>query len=199
MLAEKHGFEHIIKIMTQYQNGYNGDARVRKDGIGFDCVSCPNGCGEACNQFLMKSHVLNDCVYREIPCPYGCNVRRLYYKDIENHCDNICLNRKIRCKKCRLLYPRNENFKHVNDECVYRIILCPNLCGVSIQHNDMNLHMNDICTNRLILCPLYCQELVVFSSIKEHTKSICENRSILCPYTCGRHIMVKVRTYVLTC
>lgn len=147
---------------------------------------------EALNQLLMKVHVAEGCLFREIPCPYGCDTRRIYYKDVQNHCDNVCLNRKIRCKKCKLLYHGTEELQHIYDDCEYRVVACPNICGSAIQYNDLNTHMNENCIHRLVLCPLYCQELIMLCSVKDHTGHVCENRSVSCPYQCGRNIMVKV-------
>jgi hypothetical protein len=68
----------------------------------------------------MNEHLLI-CDYRYAICPKGCTQKRILGKDLEYHVEEECLNRDVTCVKCRRKYGGQEEFKHMNDDCVFRL------------------------------------------------------------------------------
>ena len=166
-------------IQTQFQNGFNGEGRARKNkDEGYDCRTCMYGCGVSLGMDEMRAHT-DICIYRKLDCPNKCGVTNIFYGDLDDHLTNICLNRLILCKRgCREYYPGNKETEHLEEQCYYRLVLCPNHCFLRVRFSDLNFHLNNFCAKRLVLCPLYCHELVKFCDITSTCSLTARSRAV---------------------
>ncbi len=94
-------------------------------------VYCPNrskGCDKIttlgeCNQHLEK------CLFVEVSCTKKCGERMLR-KELQDHEDNKCPNRLVRCQYCYTTGVYKEiTAKNHLDKCLSFPISCPNDCG----------------------------------------------------------------------
>ena len=80
---------------------------------GFSDISC-SFCAKSIKLYIKKEHEIK-CGEEMIPCEF-CNIK-FERKKMENHKNNFCLMRIIKCDKCNESYKFIDFEKHLKDEC----------------------------------------------------------------------------------
>ena len=67
---------------------------------------------------------------------------------------------------------------HINDECLFTLMNCPNYCDQQIQRNHIDNHIKDVCLKRKIQCQ-HCQKQIMYVDISQHLEN-CDLFPIEC-------------------
>ena len=196
-------------FQTQYQNGFHGNCQLKiRQNEEFQNISCEYGCGENSNFENIQKH-MKRCDFRKLDCPNECGVEILFFVDLKNHLENICIRRLVLCSKgCNKHYMGNEEKEHIENNCIFRTIKCPENCGNSLNFSDLKNHLECKCLRRFIVCPLFCPEIIRFCDTDSHLLTDCKNRKIECPNLCGKflvenflsdHLLVKCVLRLASC
>lgn len=195
-IANEMGFTSIMQQISRYCGGNLGPVKVTRGRI-IDTVSCPFACGLTMYPHERKTHVF-ECRYREVECPLKCGIRRLQFREIEEHCAEECKKRLIECKKCHKEIVCELEEEHWNSDCSERLLPCPLKCGNTLRQRDMPGHMSH-CTYRLVPCPQQCGEEIMVRDSYDHCRQTCILRRVSCPNKCAKLILFnKLETHVNT-
>ena len=95
----------------------------------------------------------------------------------------------IKCKNynegCDKILPYNDLKNHLDNECKFQEVFCPNNCSSLIMKKDLNEHLKN-CSYRKIKCE-ECGEFYIIKD-KEIHKNNCPKSSIKCDNGCGKII-----------
>ncbi|XP_064389172.1 TNF receptor-associated factor 5-like [Halichondria panicea] len=143
-------------------------------------IYCPNrskGCDKIttlgeCNQHLEK------CLFVEVSCTKKCG-KKIFRKELQDHEDNKCPNRLIKCQYCNtdVMYKEVTATSHL-DSCSGFPISCPNNCGhEKVQRTKLAGHQM-VCPLEPVKCPFFeagCSEIVVRKDLAAHKASNTEH------------------------
>ena len=128
--------------------GILGEIDAHLDGCTEFILNCSNLCGVLLKRFELQNHCENECQLRIVKCKYcGATIQ---YKVLENH-NKICLE-----------FP----------------LVCPNECLKSIMRKEIKSHIEKECSNTLVACPykeMGCEVLSKRSKLQEHEKTFESN------------------------
>ena len=190
--AEVNEYEHILKIMGSYRNGFRGTVKTdRGEDVPVHFMSCPYGCGAAIPPMEFKDHA-NVCGYRIVECPQGCDDKKVFLTQLAHHTQYVCARRAVICSKCKETYLLHLRDKHDYDDCKYRLVLCPYKCGEMVRFFDVEKHYKYTCSMRLILCSQSCMMMVKACEDEVHCKEHCLNRRVPCMNGCGKLVTFKI-------
>ncbi|XP_064390044.1 TNF receptor-associated factor 5-like [Halichondria panicea] len=143
-------------------------------------VYCPNrskGCDKvttlsACNQHLEK------CLFVEASCTNECE-EKILRKELQDHEDNKCPNRRVRCQYCNIKGMHKEiTTKTHLDKCPLFPISCFNNCGhEKVQRWRLAGHQK-VCPLEPVKCPLFeagCREMIPRKDLAAHKASNTEH------------------------
>jgi hypothetical protein len=155
--------------------------------LSFQCelriVPCPMGCIDERTAVvtrmryqLLDIHVRSECVERTVRCS-AC-LQEMSAKTMEIHGRLECPAREVRCRLdgCIKVLPLVDRERHERFECRFRVTLCPNACGESLQLSHMGRHRLKHCVRRLVDCSLGCGVPVRHCQLEEHLHGDCKNR-----------------------
>ncbi len=125
-----------------------------------------------CNQHLEK------CLFVEVSCTKKCGERMLR-KELQDHEDNKCPNRRVQCQYCTLEGMHKEiTVKSHLDKCPLFPISCPNNCGYEkIQRKNLADHQK-VCPLEPVKCPFFeagCTEMILRKDLAAHKASNTEH------------------------
>ncbi len=155
------------------------DKRMKRaiDTLNIYCLNRSKGCDKIttlgeCNQHLEK------CLFVEVSCTKKCGERMLR-KELQDHEDNKCPNRRVQCQYCTLEGMHKEiTAKSHLDECVNFPISCPNNCGhEKIQRKNLADHQK-VCPLEPVKCPFFeagCMKMIVRKNLAAHKASNTEH------------------------
>ncbi|XP_060067107.1 TNF receptor-associated factor 3-like [Ylistrum balloti] len=91
----------------------------------------------------------------EVRCGYQACKKIIKWKELEKHMES-CEYREVTCDKCCELVKMYNMEKHLDEDCVQRILHCPEGCGYSTSAINMSEHLSDECPNVILSCPNEC-------------------------------------------
>lgn len=148
-------------------------------------VACKNAY-QGCNEFMcfdyIESHILFKCKLRLVVCRQFCGTQIPYSKR-ENHEQNHCKNRQMKCDRCLQDMVANQYATHLLNECPERMIKCSITCNESFKAKDIHYHENEVCKRP---CKWICgQSIGPPSKLVIHEINYCPNKPMNCMYLCG--------------
>lgn len=102
----------------------------------------------------MQIHVA-DCKYYLLKCPYGCGMK-LEKIVLKYHLHEDCVKREIRCEFCSVRMRAEDEVNHLGT-CGKFKLPCPNKCseGKELLRENMQDHLENSCTREKIKCPFW--------------------------------------------
>uniref|UniRef100_A0A8D2JDL4 TNF receptor-associated factor n=1 Tax=Varanus komodoensis TaxID=61221 RepID=A0A8D2JDL4_VARKO len=95
------------------------------------CRNENKGCREQLTLGQLLTHLKNDCLFEELPCPRAdCN-EKILRRDLPDHAEKTCKYRETTCKYCKSQVPMIMIQKHEDAECPCVMVTCPHKCSVS--------------------------------------------------------------------
>ncbi|KAH0620347.1 hypothetical protein JD844_020662 [Phrynosoma platyrhinos] len=87
----------------------------------------------ACQETIVKekTHLKNDCLFEELPCPRAGCKEKILRKDLPDHSEKNCKYRETTCKYCKSQVPIIMIQKHEDADCPCVMVTCPHKCSVS--------------------------------------------------------------------
>ena len=75
----------------------------------------------------------------------------------EDGAASLCEFRVVPCQNphCKATFSYKHRDRH-DDECGFKLLPCPNLCGTMVARQDVHVHVRDSCRLRQAECPLAC-------------------------------------------
>ena len=114
---------------------------------------------EVCQEFIME-------------CKYDCGVI-IKRCELNNHCNNECVNREVSCEHCQSMIVYKELNQHFK-ECPEFQLLCPNNCATSLKRKQIDSHIETDCPNTVVECRYErfgCKQVVKRCEMEEHKKT----------------------------
>ena len=146
-------------------------------------AKCGNLFCERCYNYYIKS---------KLTCPKHPNQPLIKNKNITENdsiLNQIFQSIKLKCKNhnegCQSILFYNELKNHLENECLYQEIFCPNNCDIVIYKKDLDEHLKN-CRNRKINCEECGQEYIIKD--EEFHKNNCPKSLIKCDNGCGKKI-----------
>ncbi len=174
-LQRKKTCPHCQKVNFHFMK----DLRMKRaiDSLKIYCPNRSKGCDKIttlgeCNQHIEK------CLFVEVSCTKKCGERMLQ-KELQDHEDNKCPNRRVQCQYCTLegLHKEITAKSHL-DECVGFPVSCPNNCGhEKIQRKNLTDHQK-VCPLEPVKCPFFeagCTKMIVRKDLAAHKASNTEH------------------------
>ncbi len=154
------------------------DLRMKRviDSLKIYCPNRSKGCDKIttlgeCNQHLEK------CLLVEVSCTKKCE-EKILRKELQDHEDNKCPNRRVQCQYCTLEGMHKEiTAKSHLDECVGFPVSCPNNCGDEIQRKNLADHQK-VCPLEPVKCPFFeagCTKMILPKDLAAHKASNTEH------------------------
>ncbi len=154
------------------------DKRMKRviDSLKIYCPNRSKGCDKIttlgeCNQHLEK------CLFVEVSCTKKCGERMLR-KELQDHEDNKCPNRRVQCQYCTLEGMHKEiTAKSHLDKCVGFPVSCPNNCEHEIQRKNLADHQK-VCSLEPVKCPFFeagCRKMILRKHLAAHKASNTEH------------------------
>ena len=91
---------------------------------------------------------------------------------------------KVHCKSGSWTGQLGDLNKHLNSNCSYAMVKCPDLCGQKAQRGKMVAHKVKDCSKRQFSCP-YCSLTSTYEDITKNHLPQCEEEVVPCPNNCG--------------
>ena len=146
-------------------------ARKKIPELKVNCPLATRGCKWNATLSEVSQH-LDVCQEFIIKCKYDCGViiRRC---ELNNHCNNECVNREVSCECCRSMIVYKELNQHFK-ECLEFQLLCPNNCATSLKRKLIDSHIETDCPNTVVECRYErfgCKQVVKRCEMEEHKKT----------------------------
>ena len=95
---------------------------------------------------------------------------------------------KVYCEKkvkgCQWVGGLGELEQHINENCEFVEVNCPNKCGLAIQRQLLAKHQANNCLNRPHSCQ-YCKLKATYKEIQDNHLPVCPKYPVTCPNQCG--------------
>ena len=124
-------------------------ARKKIPELKVNCPLATRGCEWNGTLDEFDKH-LDVCQEFIIECKYDCGVI-IKRCELNNHCNNECLNRKVSCEHCQSMIVYKELNQHFK-ECPEFPLLCPNNCATSLKCKQIDSHIETYCPNTVVEC-----------------------------------------------
>ena len=142
-------------------------------------VRCPNKCDWVGELQDLDDHIQSQCQKQKVPC--GCGVE-IYRYDLDTHLKRNCALRKIFCSYCKCPVEFRSHKYHMQTVCPKCPISCSNRdCESHIQRKNMNSHLQR-CRYRMIICPNECGQTLQHIKRNDHLESECLKRTVSCQF-----------------
>lgn len=172
-------------------------------------VQCPNkvkGCNHQCHRWLVDRHVLCDCLYTEFECgglkEDGSSCREPLEKRFIYAARELVLGQSPTPES--EIEHESSNTQNISDEpragpekpplCPHILIDCPNDCGITFSHYQLDDHIQKDCPNVQEECPV-CREVMSRSKLPNHLNVCpemivpCSSSEFGCVWVGKRHIL----------
>ena len=146
-------------------------ARKKIPELRANCPLATRGCEWNATLSEVSQH-LDVCQEFLIKCKYDCGVI-IKRCELNNHCNNECVNRKVSCEHCQSMIVYKELNQHFK-ECPEFQLLCPNNCATSLKRKQIDSHIETDCPNTVVECRYErfgCKQVVKRCEMKEHKKT----------------------------
>ena len=187
-------------------------------------VMCRLGCGQRVLERGREVHESEQCGMRTVLCPLKCG-HSMAAEDILEHCEELCTLREVYCGSCGLAMPFPDLEKHVVTDCPLAVSRCPQGCGKDLKVGSVDTHLSEECVKRIVTCPdcndsslfadelplhlagtlrdqecgartipctLGCGEPVVAAKLPDHLQNSCHKRTITCE--CGFELIAETHS-----
>ena len=142
-------------------------------------VRCPNKCGWVEELQDLDDHIQSQCQKQKVPCDCGVEI---YRYDLDTHLKRNCALRKIFCRYCMCRVEFRSTKNHIQTVCPKIPISCPNMdCKSRLQRKNMNFHLQS-CRYRMIICPNKCGQTLQHMKHNDHLESECSKRTVSCQF-----------------
>ena len=138
-------------------------------------IYCPNhakGCREQFSLGVLENH-LATCSFVYVECTNKCGVV-LLRKDLQEHCQKTCPNRKVKCQHCGMSGIHEQITGFHLTACPDVPLMCPRKCRKQgIKRKDLTVHKQE-CPLEPVQCPFYeagCKEKLPRKDLEVHTSS----------------------------
>ena len=114
---------------------------------------------------------LDECAEFILNCSNLCGVP-LKRSEVQNHCENECQLRIVKCQYCGVTKQFKELENHY-ETCLDFPLLCPNECLKSLPRKELKSHIDEECPNTIVSCPykeMGCEVLSKRSELQEHER-----------------------------
>jgi hypothetical protein len=135
-------------------------------------IYCPNknaGC-EWIDTIIKRNLHIDNCSYELVDCKYlGCSLK-IMRKDELNHLIKCDYSLSC-CDLCRSPILKKDIQQHLDDECLYTEITCPQSCGLNIIRSQIENHIKHYCDLSIVPCDFKeynCDELIFKKDKKTH-------------------------------
>lgn len=128
---------------------------------------------------------LNGCQYEGVECENSGCKSTVQRQHLKSHMEEDCPYRNVKCEYCDLIgYHRFIMNEHI-DECLKFPLPCPNGCEIEAVHReDLNKH-REACPLQMIKCEYYdmgCESKILRKDLKDHNRKNVEEH--LCIVKC---------------
>ena len=94
---------------------------------------------------------LEGCAHTKVRCSY-CSKRHRRFK-IERHEGTQCVQRPFTCQMCKEFKSTYDDVvKNHAPSCMCRPVECPNTCGNTLQHQELEEHLSTLCPLSMVEC-----------------------------------------------
>ena len=141
---------------------------------------------ECCGQHYCKACLENWFVKnggRTCPHCRAVNFNHMLYKPFQRKIGELEIYCTHRPSGCQVIMPLSDLKKHLDGNCQYVVLPCPNSCGISVSRMNLITHLHNQCQFRLAPCA-YCKIAVPFAQHVAHAIS-CNQRPVHCIRNCG--------------
>ena len=146
-------------------------ARKKIPELKVNCPLATRGCEWNVTLSEVSRH-LDVCQEFLVECKYDCRVI-MKRCELNNHCNNECLNREVSCEHCRSMIVYKELNQHFK-ECPEFPLLCPNNCATCLKRKQIDSHIETDCPNTVVECRYErfgCKQVVKRCEMEEHEKT----------------------------
>ena len=146
-------------------------ARKKISELSANCPLATRGCKWNATLSEVSQH-LDVCQEFHIKCEYDCGVI-IKRCELNNHCNNECVNREVICEHCRSMIVYIELNQHFK-ECPEFQLLCPNNCAANLKRKQIESHVETDCPNTVVECRYErfgCKQVVKRCEMEEHKKT----------------------------
>ena len=115
---------------------------------------------------------LDECAEFILNCSNLCGVP-LKRSEVQNHCENECQLRIVKCQYCGVTKQFKELENHY-ETCLDFPLLCSNECLKSLPRKELKSHIDEECPNTIVSCPykeMGCQVLSKRSELQKHEET----------------------------
>ncbi|XP_007430643.1 TNF receptor-associated factor 3 isoform X2 [Python bivittatus] len=95
------------------------------------CRNENKGCRDQLTLGQLLTHLRNECLFEELPCPRTDCKEKILRKDLPDHVEKNCNYRETTCKYCKSQVPIIMIQKHEDADCPCVMVTCPHKCSVS--------------------------------------------------------------------
>ena len=97
---------------------------------------------------------------------------------------DLCKFRLVSCSNagCDSKFSSLHQVQHEDEDCQYKILPCPNGCGVELCRKDVPIHIQDACNRRPAKCPLAefgCNGIVQAQDVAQHLNESADRHFVL--------------------
>ena len=165
-------------------------ARKKIPELKVNCPLATRGCKWNATLSEVSQH-LDVCQKFLIKCKYDCGVI-IKRCELNNHCNNECVNREVSCEHCQSMIAYKELNQHFK-KCPEFQLLCPNNCATSLKRKQIESHIETDCPNTVVECRYErfgCKQVVKRCELNNHCNNECVNRKVSCEH-CQSMIVYK--------
>ena len=163
--------QNCIDIRTTQKTRPMLNSRKKIPELRANCPLATRGCEWNATLSEVSQH-LDVCQEFLIECKYDCGVI-IKRCELNNHCNNECVNREVSCEHCRSMIVYKELNQHFK-ECPEFPLLCPNNCATSLKRKQIDSHIETDCPNTVVECRYErfgCKQVVKRCEMEEHKKT----------------------------
>ena len=160
--------------------GIIGEVEAHLDECTELVVNCFNKCSVILKRSELMNHCGNECLNRKVNCMH-CKII-FQYKEIDNHL-TTCPELPLLCiNECMETFLRKEMNSHIEKDCPNTIVNCMNGCGLTMKRRKVSIHCGNECQHRRVNC-MHCKVVMLYKGIDNHFTT-CPELPILCPNEC---------------
>ena len=153
------------------------------DGCQFEEVKCSNECGKTIQRQYLTSHVETECPRRKVNCQYCHDTGE--HQFIEGQHKEECPKLPLACpNKCEVGSVPREDMEAHRSMCELETVKCVNKCGKQLKRQSLNKHMETECLYRVVECQ-HCHKVGPHCQITSLLhRNNCPKLPLPCPNKC---------------
>ena len=175
----------VCRGCTQSWDTATLPGRLRQHfGLGTTCRVC-----RRCDVRSKARPAPDSAAHHLFACPYRCQSRLLFKRDLLTHLRQSCPLAPLRCyNKCGALTCRQQMHEHF-EVCELHRVPCPDGCGATIARRDLSAHSAG-CQYKKVACDAPdCPEVVLRKDLEQHLRRYCQFTLVKCENGCGQALL----------